>query len=241
LTPLLLACSTVVSTALGGVCALHYRERLRLLMGFAAGVLLGVVSFHLLPEIIAQINARGYESMPIMVALVAGFLVFHSLEKALVIHHSHEHQYAEHHHPDVGVLSALALVAHSFMDGVGIGLGFRVSRAVGIVVAVAVISHDFTDGMNSVTIMLAHRNTTRRAIFLLLLDAVAPLLGFAATYFFSMPRHLLVLYLGFLAGFLLYIGASDILPEAHSGESSPWTIVMTVLGALLTYALGKVV
>ena len=45
------------------------------------------------------------------------------------------------------------------MDGVGIGLGFQVSPAVGLLVAVAVISHDFTDGMNTITLMLNHKNS----------------------------------------------------------------------------------
>ena len=40
------------------------------------------------------------------------------------------------------------------MDGVGIGLAFQVSNAVGIVVAVAVIAHDFCDGLNTVGLML---------------------------------------------------------------------------------------
>jgi zinc and cadmium transporter len=43
---------------------------------------------------------------------------------------------------------------------------------------------------------------------------------------------LLAIYLGFFAGFLLYIGASDILPQAHSKNSSRLTIGMTILGVL---------
>jgi len=38
-------------------------------------------------------------------------------------------------------------------------------------------------------------------------------------------------------GFLLYIGAADILPEAHSGRSSVWAIALTCLGALAIYSV----
>src|SRR5208282_6096162 len=162
MTPFLFAAITFVSTMLGGVCAIRYRDRLHLLMGFAAGVLLGVVSFDIFPEIITQVIQHSFNPQGIMLALVAGFLVFHVFEKLLVIHHANEGQYAEHKHPQVGVLSALALAGHSFMDGVSIGLGFKVSRAVGIVVSLAVIAHDFTDGMNTVTVMLSHKNTTEQ-------------------------------------------------------------------------------
>src|SRR6266853_511477 len=51
---------------------------------------------------------------------------------------------------------------------------------------------------------------------MLALDALAPVLGMASTLLFQVPPSVLILYLGFFAGFLLYIGASDILPEAHS-------------------------
>jgi ZIP family zinc transporter len=37
----------------------------------------------------------------------------------------------------------------------------------------------------------------------------------------SLPPDILALYLGSFAGFLLYIGAADILPRAHSQQSSP--------------------
>lgn len=237
--PFFFAVMTFFSTLLGGVFAIRYQHRMNLLMGFAAGVLLGVVGFDLLPEIIVQVRDFGFDAQGIMIALVSAFLIFHVSEKLLVIHHANEDQYAAHKHPQVGVLSALALSGHSFMDGVAIGLGFKVSPAVGIVVSFAVITHDFTDGMNSVTVMLSHNNTVRRARHLLILDAVAPVLGMIATHFFSPSQHFLALYLGFFAGFLLYIGASDILPEAHSKDSSPVTIFMTLCGTLLSFALSR--
>src|SRR5262249_61336035 len=101
---------------------------------------------------------HGVEPVHPMVALVGGFLLFHAVAKLLLIHRGQETSYADHHHPDLGVLSALALVAHSFVDGMGIGLGFQVSSRVGLVVATAVIAHDFADGLNTVGLMLGHHN-----------------------------------------------------------------------------------
>jgi len=130
------------------------------------------------------------------------------------------------------------------MDGVGIGLGFQVSESVGIVVAVAVISHDLCDGLNTVSLMLVNRNTTRRSIAMLLLDAIAPVLGAVSTLFFQASTSTLVLYLGFFAGFLLYIGASDILPEAHSQNRPATTlrlIGLTCLGAAFIFFTARLV
>ena len=235
----LLSVATFFSTGLGGLFALRHRDRLHLIMGFTAGVLLGLVAFDLLPEIFARAHELSLDSTAPMLGLVAGFLAFHIAEKLTIIHHAHEADYAAHHHPRVGILSALALSGHSFLDGVGIGVGFKVSATVGIVVAVAVIAHDFTDGLNTVTLMLVNKNTSRRALGMLLVDALAPVLGAFSTLFFTVPDAWLPVYLGFFAGFLLYIGASDILPEAHRQRSSAVTVALTVLGATFAFVVTR--
>ncbi len=74
---------------------------------------------------------------------------------------------------------------------------------------------------------------------MLVVDAVAPILGALSTLLFHISDNGLVLYLGFFAGFLLYIGASEILPEAHSKHSSYVTIAMTVLGAAFMFTVTR--
>lgn len=233
----LVALGTLLSTTLGGLVALRSRDRLHLVLGFSAGVIMGVVAFDLLPEI-ARLSAQtGTNFRTPMIGLAAGFLGFHILEKSLLVHHSHESEYGAHHHPSVGLASALALSGHSLTDGIGIGLAFQVNRTVGFSVAMAVIAHDFADGLNTVSLMLAHGNDRRRALVLLALDAVTPVVGAALTLLFTVPDRDLLVYLGVFAGFLLYIGASDILPEAHANHPSRLTVLMTVLGVSGMYVV----
>lgn len=235
---ILLSFGTFLSTLGGGLFALRFRDRLHFILSFTAGVILGVVSFDLLPEIFELAHERGSDTTGAMIALVAGFLLFHGLERFVLIHHTHETDYAAHHHPQVGLLSAVALIGHSFMDGVGIGLAFQVSEAIGIAVAIAVIAHDFCDGLNTVSLMLVHGNTTMRSSAMLVLDALAPVLGAASTLAFQVPASILLPYLGFFAGFLLYIGASDVLPQAHSQAPSTTAaglIALTCLGAIFIF------
>lgn len=233
--------ATFFSTILGGLVALKFRDRRHLLLGFTAGVLLAVVAFDLLPEIFSIAQAGGFDPRTAMIALVVGFLIFHIAEKVFLVHHSHELDYGEHHHnPTLGKLSASALILHSFFDGVGIGLGFQASTAVGIVVALAVIAHDFTDGLNTVSLMLAHNNSDKKAKKFLILDAIAPVLGGLSTLFFTFSSSTLIIYLGFFAGFLIYMGASDILPEAHSKDSSLWTVLATIVGVVFMYSVTRV-
>ncbi|MDB5176176.1 MAG: permease [Candidatus Saccharibacteria bacterium] len=235
--PIILAATTFVSTAAGGMFALRNRDRLHRILGFTAGILLGVVAFDLLPEIFELIQHHHANARYAMIALVCGFLAFHIIEKSILIHHSQEDEYGSHHHPQVGIISALALAAHSFFDGLAIGLGFQAGNSIGVAVAIAVIAHDFSDGINTVSLMLLNKNNRKRALQLLFVDALAPVLGAVSTLFFTVSEGALVIYLGFFAGFLLYIGASEILPEAHSKHSSYRTIALTVFGAAVMFAI----
>src|SRR5919199_634366 len=110
----LLALATLVSTMTGGLVALRHRTHLNLLLGLTAGVILGVVAFDLLPEVF-DLAGTAHDPPMVMVTFAAGFLVLHLIERSSALHHSHEREYGEHRHPHVGVVSALGLVAHSFM------------------------------------------------------------------------------------------------------------------------------
>ena len=237
--PIVLSALTFISTLCGGIFAFRNKDNLHRILGYTAGVLLGVVAFDLLPEIFHILSGAHLSPTGPMIALVVGFLLFHVIEKSLLIHHSQEDEYTLHRHPHVGIASAVALIGHSFLDGVGIGLGFQASKGVGIAVAIAVIAHDFTDGLNTVNLMLMNKNKSNHAVGFLILDALAPVLGALSTLLFQVSDKGLVLYLGFFVGFLLYIGASEILPEAHSQHSSYKTIGLTIAGALSIFIITR--
>jgi zinc transporter ZupT len=237
--PVILAAATVVSTFAGGTFALRHSDNLHRILGFTAGVILGVVAFDILPEIFKSLYDQNLSYEWAMVPLVAGFLTFHIIEKSILLHNAQEHDYGQHHHPHVGVASASALIAHSFFDGVGIGLGFQINNTVGFAVAIAVIAHDFSDGINTVSLMMLHKNKEARTKKFLAADAIAPVVGAASTLFITISPTALIVYLGFFAGFLLYIGASEILPEAHSEHSSYQTIGLTVLGAVFMFIVTR--
>jgi len=68
---------TFISTGLGGLAAIRFRDRLHLLLGFSAGAVLAVVLFDVLPEVFATRSTGS----PIMLAAAAGFLAFFGLER----------------------------------------------------------------------------------------------------------------------------------------------------------------
>jgi ZIP family zinc transporter len=229
------------ATLLGGFLGVRFKSNLHLVLGFAAGVLVSVVSFDIFPEMMELIASTGVAPSMAMIAFVSGFFVFHVIEKLFLVHSAHEADYGHHHHPAVGTLSALALTFHTFLDGLAIGLSFQVDTALGVAVGIGIVAHGFSDGLNTVSLLLVHGNKMRHTLRILFLNAAAPLLGGLVSLFVVFSDTTLLLAVGFIGGFLLYIGASDILPEAHSKHSSYGTIIATLLGMLFIFALTQFV
>jgi zinc transporter ZupT len=229
---ILISFATFVSTLLGGLFALKFKDRLHLILGFSAGAVIGVAFFDLFPE--AMELGRSYEPSTITSIMALGFISYMILDRIIHFHACDDDSH-EHHDHARGTLGAGSLAIHSFLDGVAIGLAFQVSNAVGAIVAIAVLVHDFSDGINTVNLILKNKGESRSAFRWLIVDALAPVAGAFSTLFFTLPESALGIVLALFSGFFLYIGASDLLPESHHAHPRILTTVMTVVGIAVLY------
>ena len=228
-----LACLTVIATFVGGRIALRLSHTLPTVIALTGGVVVAVALFDVLPEGIDIVGDTNKAT-----ALVAvGFLAFFFAERALVLHHRDSPEQARAHH-HVGVLGALGLSIHSFIDGLGIGLAFSLDSTTGFLVFIAVISHDFADGLNTVSFVLSQSGDRRQAAKWLRIDAIAPLLGAIVGSFAGIPEQTLGYILCVYSGFFLYMGATDLLPEAHAHAS--WSkVALTASGFAAIFAITR--
>ncbi|WP_067795349.1 ZIP family metal transporter [Actinomadura formosensis] len=219
-------------TLVGGLAAMRVRDQRHLVLGLAGGLMLGVVAFDLIPESLDMTRHSPFGVPAPMIGFAAGFLLLHVVEQAVAIHRAHEEEYAPHAHGvgSAGLLAASALVLHSLVDGLSIGLGFQSGTEVGAFVALAVVTHDFADGFNTFTAASLHRADRRPALLLLFADAVAPIGGAVLGTLVTVPDAVLGPYLGTFAGVLLYLAAAEILPEAHSLHPRVMTLCATGIG-----------
>ena len=226
-----LATLTVGSTLLGGLVALRFRRDLATLIAFSGGIVVAVALLDVLPE---AIDAVG-DSSRVGVLVAGGFLAFFLVERLLVLHHRDEPEQAR-AHARVGIVGAAGLSAHSFVDGLGIGLAFAIDTSTGLLVFLAVVSHDFADGLNTVSFVLRQSGDRRRAVQWLAVDAAAPLLGAILGSSLSVSESTLGNLLAVYTGFFLFMGATDLLPHAHEHPSSK-RVALTVLAFALTFAV----
>jgi zinc transporter ZupT len=224
---LVIAAAAFLSTFLGGLLALKLHDKLHLILGFSAGAVIGVAFFDLLPEAIS-FGERFHTPAVILSFTALGFLSYLVLDRILLFHGEAAPR---------GLFAAGILCVHSLLDGVAIGLAFQASHEVGIVVAIAVLTHDFSDGINTMNMVLRNHGDRSQAFRWLIADALAPVLGIASTFFFSLPGEGFGAALALFAGFFLYIGASDLIPESYHAHPKFLTTAMTLGGAAVLYAV----
>jgi len=240
---LAIAVAAFCATFAGGLFALYLKDKLHVVLGFSAGAVIAVAFFDLLPEAIA-VGQKHYSAATLLSLSAAGFLTYLVVDRLQLLrsrdisaqqHHDHSHDARR------GSLGAGSLSAHSFLDGIAIGLAFQASSAVGAIVTAAVLTHDFSDGINTLSIVLKSGGDRKLATRWLTVDAVAPALGVASTYLFTLSEGSLGVVLATFAGFFLYIGASDLIPESYHAHPKALTTAMTVLGAAVLYVATRLV
>jgi ZIP family zinc transporter len=229
-----LAGLTVLSTLAGGVVALRLSRDQATLLALSGGVVVAVALFHVLPEAMET----GGDPHRVAALVGAGFLAFFLAERAVVLHHRDEPEQAR-AHGQVGALGAAALSAHSFVDGLGIGLAFSLDTGTGVLVFLAVISHDFADGLNTVSFVLRQSADRARALRWLAIDAAAPLAGAIVGASLSISERRLGELLAVYAGFFLFMGATDLLPYAHE-HPSRGRVALTAAGFALVFLVSLV-
>jgi ZIP family zinc transporter len=233
------AAITVLATTFGGYIALKSKDKFHLVLGLSAGLLLGLVGFDLLPEVF-EMNTDSFFGVPqVSIAILAGFLSLHIIEGVFGSHEPAESDYGhDHEHQNVaGTLGAIAMGGHVFLDGVGLGVAFKVSDSLGYAVFLAVLVHAFSDGLNTVSLIVKSGHWTKKSFRLLAVDAVARIGGASVGTYLVLNDSLLALYLALFSGFVIYLATSHILPEAHSRHSSRWTFFATMVGVLIMWGV----
>jgi zinc transporter ZupT len=188
----------------------------RYIIAFAAGVLLAVTFFEILPQADLKADAS---------FLALGFLTFYLLEKVMMIHACEETECETHH---IGPVSVLGMALDNVVDGAGIAIGYLIDPLLGLTITVAVVLHEIPQGMTSAYIMRQAGWSQRRIFLTLALAGVLYPIGAALAG--MIPMDFQQKLLAFIAGDFIYIGAGDLLPEAHRRFN--WKVILSVIGGM---------
>ena len=237
LTAILVSAGAFASALAGGLIAARAAQAVGLIIAVGAGIRIGAAYFDLIPEgaeLLGSLDAA-------MLFTALGFLAFYAIEKLTALHVGHEtaseldHGEAAHRH--VGFIGAVGMSLHSFLDGVALAAALTVGGGLGLVIGFVVVVHRFSDGIGVVSLLLASRMPRSDIYRWVMLIAVAPVLGVLVGLLINVPDGVLGALLAIFAGFFLYIGAAELLPEAHRNDRSRWVVAATLMGVVVIYAI----
>jgi len=226
------------ATLAGGALALRLRDRLHLILAFSAGAIIALAFFDLLPEAI-KIGSSTFEPASVLAIAAVGFFGYTVLDRMILLHAHHDRgrragRRRARRTPWAG---AGSLSVHSLMDGFAIGVAFAPRPESASWSRRPVLAHDCSDGMNTVNLVLKNGGQHEAGIPLAFHRCACAGRRRAASLVVSLPSSAISSLLGLFAGFFLYIGRADLLPEKLSRASEFLTTLMTAFRRRLSTSL----
>ena len=234
--------SWIIVTSLAGgvlsvVCAALFALNARahwmgLLVSYAIGALLGAVFLNILPEAIEA----GSSAAAVSGTVLAGILLFFTLEKLLLWRHCHHH-HCEAHEPDAhgrsGTMIMVGDTFHNFVDGVIIAAAFLTDINLGIVTALAIIAHEIPQEVGDFLILLHSGYGKAQALYVNLLSSLAMLAGGVLSYFtLQSVQSVVPTLLALAASSMIYVAVADLIPGLHKRTQLRDTLQQVALIAL---------
>ena len=216
-------------TMIGGwipTIKLWTQETFRLVISFCAGILLGAVFFHVLPEISMVLGRQlGYSVM-------FGFLLIFVLEKFIMVHPCEEGECDYH---KIGVAAYIGIGFHSILDGIAIGAGTMMNLS--FIIILAVTLHKFPAALALSSLLVKGKEYTKKKILLsMFIFALATPVGALVSVFIfqGVDDYVVATALGISAGTFLFISIGDLLPTVYEEHEKGYkNLVSLCLGTLV--------
>lgn len=205
------------------------------LVSYAIGALLGAAFLEILPE---ALKLTASVSM-VSGAVLAGILIFFTLEKLLLWRHCH-HDHCEAHesvapdeHGRSGTMIMVGNTFHNFVDGIIIAAAFLADVNLGIVTALAIIAHEIPQEVGDFMILLHSGYSKAQALLFNLVSSLATLLGGVLAYYaLQSMQNIVPTLLALAAASMIYVAVADLIPGLHKRTTLRDTLEQVVLIAL---------
>lgn len=221
----------VMGTGLGGAITYLFKKPsdrfLSTVMGIAAGLMLSVVTFDLLPHAFEL----GGLTTGIM-GIVAGVALVTVFDEAIP-----ETGVAGNRYIREGIILGLAIAIHNFPEGLAVGSGFMAAESLGISIAFVIALHDLPEGIAMATPMaIGGVSPLRNVLYTVLAGIptgigtiVGVITGGISTYFISLN-------LGIAGGAMLYVTCGEMIPQSrdmYKGRISVLGMILGIIGGII--------
>lgn len=196
-------------------------------ISFAAGVLLGVAFFNLLPEALeGSVDVR-----TVSFFILSAIVVFFVVERFFWWYHHHRLDTEE--HPEENPLHrahAYILLSgdaiHNFVDGVVITAAFLTDFSLGVAVSLGVFAHEIPQEIADFSVMLSAGFSRMKVFVMNFAASLTTLLGAVLAFFaFSQAQGMTPYILAIAVGVFIYIALSDLIPSIHHQSEHKYDVL----------------
>ena len=223
---------TALMTALGAAVVFLFRHRSspalhRVMLGFAAGVMIAASMWSLLIPAIEEAQAMGMPGwLPAAGGSVLGIGFLLAMD-ALLPHLTPE-SFHLHNSPSRTALLVLAVTLHNIPEGMAVGLSFALAAqhsggglGAAMALAIGIGLQNFPEGAAiSLPLKQEGMSTGRSFLYGALSGLVEPIFGILVVLFAGSIAPVMPWLLSFAAGTMMYVVTEELIPEAHLGEHS---------------------
>jgi len=217
------------------------------LLSFAAGVMVSIVCFGLVPEALAFENAGIAVTI---FGLILGVLIVMALNylvdkitgnKEPGIHQTHEGLYHESQlirNPKrmlrSGMLMLIAIALHNIPEGMAIGAGSISDYRLGVLLALMIAVHNIPEGMAIAAPLLTGGVNKWKVVFLTSLAGATTLLGgIIGLLIGSISDFAITISLSAAGGAMLYIVFGEIIPQSIIMTKNRMASIVTLFGIIV--------
>jgi len=239
-----------VGTTLGGVLGVVVKKPSRnyigLMLGFAAGAMLAVSLFELLPEAVEHGDEifRGGGIVAVIVGLALGALfVFafepkkHDKERNDVLTDGitiaqQEKEKEKKKFKRLGIAVFIAIILHDLPEGLAIGAGAHIGSA--FIFGAVLLLHNIPEGLAIAVPLKASGMKVPKVLGICFAAGLPTVLGAIIGYFMGQVDWLLAFTFAFAAGVMLYVVFSEMLPTAFEYAQNKKLLSVAILsGAVI--------
>ena len=187
-----------------------------MLVSYAIGALLGAAFLGVIPEAFAK-GPPQQAAVAILGGIFAFFVLEklllwrHCHTENCEVHDQHQHD-----HGRSGALIIVGDTVHNFVDGVLIAAAFLQSTELGILAAIAIVAHEIPQEVGDFLILLHSGYSRARALAMNLLSSAATMVGGVLGYFaLQVVSGWETTLLGIVAASMIYVAVADLIPGLH--------------------------
>ena len=225
-----------IGTTIGGLigCFIknHSNKFLSFILSFAAGLMMAVVCFDLIPEALS-ISKLSETLIGILIGIVVMIFCDVIVDKKFKTKKYNED--VKSNLLKTGIIVSIGLAIHNVPEGLAIGSGFDASVSLGFSLALAICLHDIPEGISMAIPMKSGGMKIYKIMTYVILSGLATGAGaLIGAIIGKVSEEIIAICLSFAAGAMLYIVSGELIPESNKLYRGR----ISALGNMIGFILG---